>query len=194
MWNDNEIIKGCRKGSRKAQGALYDKYAPVLRVVCRRYLGNSTEVEDVLHDAMLKALGSISKYKAKGSFEGWLKRITMNTALDYLKKRSKTLRNSDTLSIEMELLPEQVNEKDSSLIGKYFSDELSSDDLLSAISELPDGYRVVLNMYAVDECSHKEISAQLGISESTSKSQLSRARKLLKKNLVERLKTQNHVR
>jgi RNA polymerase sigma-70 factor (ECF subfamily) len=194
MWTEADIIKGCKRGKRKAQEALYDAYAPSMRAVCRRYLGNRPESEDILHDALIKALGRIKDFKGKGSFEGWLKRICMTTALDYLKKSKRLLMDSETASLEMHEIKEEAENEKHGFIAELEEHDIGKDDILAAMETLPEGYRAILNMYVVDDLKHKDIAKRLGISENTSKSQLSRARSLLRKNLRKQMKKENYVR
>ena len=194
MWDDDKILKGCRQGRRKAQAALYEKYASSMRAVCRRYLGMRPESEDVLHDAMIKALGRMSQFKQKGSLEGWLKRIAMTTSLDYLNKHKKVVSNSQTMSLEIEETKAEEEEEDVGFMADLKKHNIGSKEIFSAMDNLPDGYRAILNMYVVDNIRHKEIAKRMGISANTSKSQLSRARKLLKKNISDMMKGEKHVR
>ncbi|SRR6056297_1877233 len=194
MWTDEEIIKGCKRGKRKAQEALYDAYAPSMRAVCRRYLGRRPESEDVLHDALIKALGKINHFKGKGSFEGWLKRICTTTSLDYLKKRKRLLMDSETASLEIHELSEETEDEKHGFMADLEAHEIGKNEILAAMDALPEGYSAILNMYVVDDLKHKDIAKRLGISENTSKSQLSRARKLLKKNLSKQMKKKHYVR
>lgn len=170
--DEQELIQGCRKGDRAAQKRLYDTFSAKMYTLCCRYVKNSMEAEDVLVTAFTKILDKIDQYKSEGSFEGWIRRIVVNEALTWLRRN----RN---MYLELEL--EAANyEPDYQTI----SDHLEAEDLLKMIGELPSGYRVVFNLYAIDGYSHKEIAEQLGISENTSKSQLSRARASLQKLLT----------
>lgn len=171
--DEQELIKGCIRRERGAQKRLYDTFSSKMFALCSRYVKNSMEAEDVLVTAFTKILDKIDQYKGEGSFEGWIRRIVVNEALTWLRRN----RN---MYLELEL--EAANyEPDYQTI----SDHLEAEDLLKMIGELPSGYRIVFNLYAIDGYSHKEIAEQLGISENTSKSQLSRARAYLQKLLTD---------
>ncbi len=170
---ENELIQGCLRHDRSAQKLLYDTYASKMYGVCYRYIKDSMEAEDVLITSFTKVFDKIDQFKQEGSFEGWIRRIVVNEALTCLRKKR-------SMYLETEL--EQV---DYNLNYKNLSDHLEAEDLLAMVNELPTGYRIVFNMYAIDGYSHKEIAEHLGISENTSKSQLSRARTHLQKVLKE---------
>lgn len=171
--DEQELINGCRRRDRTAQKRLYDTFSAKMYALCCRYVKDSMEAEDVLIGAFTKILDKIDQYKNEGSFEGWIRRIVVNESLTYLRRN----RN---MYLELEL--EAANyEPDYQTV----SDHLEAEDLLKMIGELPSGYRIVFNLYAIDGYSHKEIAEQLGISENTSKSQLSRARTYLQKLLTD---------
>lgn len=170
---EEELITGCRKRERNAQKALYDTYSSKMYGLCYRYLKDAMEAEDVLIVAFTRIFERIDQFKGEGSFEGWIRRIVVNEALTCLRKRR-------TMHLETEL-----KEADYQLDYKNLEDHLEAEDLMQLINALPTGYRIVFNMYAIDGYSHKEIADSLGISENTSKSQLSRARTYLQKALKE---------
>jgi RNA polymerase sigma factor (sigma-70 family) len=170
---EDELIKGCLKRERHAQQALYDQYSSKMYALCYRYVRHAMEAEDVLVMAFTKIFDRIEQFKGEGSFEGWIRRIMVNEALTHLRK-------SRAMYVETEL--EQADREPD---YDQLSDHLEAEDLQKMIQELPPGYRLVFNMYAIDGYSHKEIAEQLGISENTSKSQLSRARTYLQKILME---------
>jgi RNA polymerase sigma-70 factor (ECF subfamily) len=192
MWDDEKIIHGCNKGKRKAQAVLYDKYASSMRAICIRYLGARPEAEDILHDALIKALSKISQFNQKGSLEGWLKRIAMTTSIDYLNKSKKLLFDTQTASVDIENIRENESEKETNFYVELSNQKIDKIKVLEVIKSLPDGYRAILNMYVIDGLKHKEISERLDISVNTSKSQLSRARKMMKDKINELLKTTTH--
>jgi RNA polymerase sigma factor (sigma-70 family) len=169
---EEELIKGCLRQERSAQQQLYDFYSSKMYGICYRYVKNPMEAEDVLITAFTKIFERIQQFKGDGSFEGWIRRIMVNEALTHLRK-------SRTMYLETEI--EQAEREPD---YDRLADQLQAEDLLKMIGELPAGYRVVFNMYAIDGYSHKEIAEQLGISENTSKSQLSRARTYLQKVLA----------
>lgn len=171
---DEELIKGCKRGDRTAQKRLYDTYSAKMYALSYRYVKDSMEAEDVLVKAFTKILDRIDQFKGAGSFEGWIRRVVVNEALTYLRRSRSMYLEAELEAAERE--PDYQN----------ISDHLEAEDLLNMIQELPSGYRIVFNLYAIDGYSHKEIADQLGISENTSKSQLSRARTYLQKLLVSR--------
>lgn len=170
--NEHELVKGCVKRERNAQKHLYEIYSSKMYALCLRYVKDSMQAEDILVTAFTKVFEKIGQFKHEGSFEGWIRRIVINEALAYLRK-------SRSMYIETEL--EQAHQEPD---YGHLSDHLEAEDLLTMIRELPAGYRIVFNMYALDGYTHKEIAAHLGISENTSKSQLSRARAYLQKILA----------
>jgi len=166
-----QLIQKCKKQDLKSQEQLYKLYANKLFAVSLKYSRNYEEAEDNLQDAFLTILKKIAQYKNKGSFEGWMKRIVINTALQRYRKQD-VFQIIDEESIKE---PEvEVNEE-----------ELSLPFLLQIIQELPDRYRMVFNLYALDGFSHKEIAEMMNISTGTSKSNLARARKILKSKVEE---------
>jgi len=164
-----------------AVGALYDKHAPWLLAVCLRYTGNREDAEDVLHDGFMKIIRSLPTWKQTpgSSVEAWMRRIMVNTALNYIRDHKK-----ERMFTELEPALESLHEasEDDDAFGGC---EFTKDQLLSFVCELPSGYRTVFNLYVMEDYSHKEIAAMLGISENTSKSQLMKARSALKKRLLE---------
>jgi RNA polymerase sigma factor (sigma-70 family) len=171
--SENELIKGCLKRENSAQKQLYDTYSAKMYGLCYRYVKDSMEAEDILVTAFTKVFDKIEQFKNEGSFEGWIRRIVVNEALTYLRRN-----RSMYLETELEQADREPN-------YDSLSDHLEAEDLMKMIQALPTGYRIVFNLYAIDGYSHKEIGEQLGISENTSKSQLSRARTYLQKLLVE---------
>ncbi|MGB5189529.1 RNA polymerase sigma factor [Robiginitalea sp.] len=169
---EKELIKKCIKGSRVAQEALYRIHAPVLYGICLKYSRNKTEAEDNLHDSFMTIYEKIHQYKYKGSFEGWLKRVTINTVLQKYRKK-------EPLKLLSEI-PDQGEE-----MGLE-EPEISLALLLKYVQELPQKYRLTFNMYVMDGFSHKEISEALGTSEGTSKSNLSRARMILQEKILKK--------
>jgi RNA polymerase sigma factor (sigma-70 family) len=171
--SEQEMIEGCKKGDRHAQKLLYDRFSEKMFAVCCRYVKDKMEAEDVLVTAFTKILDRIGQYKGDGSFEGWIRRVIVNESLSYLRRNKSMYLETDIEAADLEPNYERLES------------QLEAEDLLKLISELPSGYRIVFNLYAIDGYSHKEIGDQLGINESTSKSQLSRARTLLQKRLME---------
>jgi RNA polymerase sigma factor (sigma-70 family) len=170
---EDELIKGCLRRDGNAQRQLYDIFSSKMYSICYRYVKDSMEAEDILVTSFMKVFDKINQFKNEGSFEGWIRRIVVNEALTYLRRNR-------SMYLETEL--EQADrEPDYNMLG----DHLEAEDLMNMIKELPTGYRIVFNLYAIDGYSHKEIADQLGISENTSKSQLSRARTYLQKMLAD---------
>jgi RNA polymerase sigma factor (sigma-70 family) len=170
------LIQSCIKQNRQAQEALYQQYKKTLFVLCLKYCANQDEAEDNLHNSFIEIFTNIKKFDNKGSFEGWMKRITINKAIDSYKKT-------------YQLTPIKDDFED-----KIFIDEnefsCSLDEMLIMIQELPNQYRLVFNLYELDDYSHQEIATMLSISESTSKSNLHRAKVILKEKISN--KTQFH--
>lgn len=167
-----ELILKCKKQDIKAQGELYKKFSGILFSVCLKYSPNYHEAEDSLQDAFITIFKRIEQFKGKGSFEGWMKRVTVNTVLQkYRKQKVFNLTNEEQLEEEV-----VVEVEDNSVPLDY---------LLKIVQELPDRYRLVFTMYVLDNYSHKEISELVGISVGTSKSNLARARGILKTKVEE---------
>jgi RNA polymerase sigma-70 factor (ECF subfamily) len=174
-----DIIKGCKRGKRKSQEALFRLFADKMFGVCRYYTKDYTEAEDILHDGFLKVFDKISKFREEGSLEGWIRRIMINTALERIR------RNHHMYSLAEEQadnIPEETVPVES---------QITENELMEMIQELTPQYRLVFNLYAIEGYSHKEISTMAGISEGTSKSNLARARVILQKKIMQR--TENEV-
>ncbi|MFV0540871.1 MAG: RNA polymerase sigma factor [Aestuariibaculum sp.] len=174
----DQLIDSCKKNDTKAQSELYKLFSGKLFALCLKYSRNYTEAEDHLQDAFLTIFDKINQYKHKGSFEGWLKRITVNTVLQqYRKEKVFEITNENAIeAVEVEVEEETI----------------SFDFLLKTIQELPDRYRLVFNLYVLDGYSHKDISAMLNITIGTSKSNLARARYILKET-IEDYKTKQDI-
>ncbi len=171
--NKDEIslIEACIKGETKAFKRLYDIHADTMYTICLRYMTNEDEAKDALQEGFIKVYKNLSKFKFKGSFEGWLKRIFVNTSIEQIRKRKLHLDVSDVVS-------------DSRLTQSPQTGQMDASKMMELVQKLPAGYRTVFNMYVVDGFSHKEISEELGITESTSKSQLFKARKQMQQWLT----------
>lgn len=165
----NKLIKKCANNDRRAQEEIYQLFAGKLFSICLKYSKNKQEAQDNFQDGFITIFNKIGQFKFKGSFEGWLKRVMVNTILQkYRQKR--------VLNIVTEEIPDEV-------IIDIDDDEISLDFLLNLIQELPERYRLVFNLYVLDGYSHKEISKMLRIAEGTSKSNLARARAILKQKI-----------
>lgn len=173
MSEIKKIIKGCLAGNRRDQELLYRRHASRLYAVCLQYSGNEEEARDILQEGFIKIFENLESYKFEGSFEGWMRRITVNTALEKYRSRFNLYRVDD-----IDLIPEPDAEPDTTDWAG-----LDAADLLGIIMELPPKYRVVFNLYAIEGYSHKEISKMVNISEGTSKSNLARARIILQRRV-----------
>ena len=172
--NEEILVKKCIEGDNRAQKKLFDLFAPKLFGVCLRYMKDHDLAQDTLQDGFVKIFTKLSNYNGKGSFEGWMRRIVVNTCLDQLRKDQKLKMNTSIDDVSFLV-------KD----NHWIEEELTAKDLLKLVESLPDGYRVVFNMFAIEGYSHKEIAEQLNISENTSKSQFSRAKSHLRRKLIE---------
>lgn len=172
--NEKELIEACKNNDVRAQKLLYETFACKMMSVCLRYADNREMAEDFLQDGFIKVFSSIRSYSYEGSFEGWMRRIFVNTALEALRKND-LLRNGVELNA---LEPQQ--EADYSAVEK-----ISADELMELIAQLPPGFRTVFNMFAIEGYSHREIAETLNINESTSRSQYTRAKRLLQKWIKE---------
>ncbi|MEM1321252.1 MAG: RNA polymerase sigma factor [Bacteroidota bacterium] len=166
---DDQLIKGCIEGRAAYQQLLYKVFSSKMFGVCLRYAGDFHSAEDILQEGFIKVFNKLDYYRGEGSFEGWMRRIFINTAIEYYRKSARQYRCEELK------FPD-----DHSLSGNALQN-LMRDDLLKVIQQLPDGYRTVFNLYAIEGYNHKEIGKMLDISEGTSKSQLARARIYLKK-------------
>lgn len=174
MVTDEELINGCVRGSERAQQALYNQYAGKMYAVCLRYARTPSDAADILQEGFVKVFTKIGQYHFQGSFEGWIRKIMVNTALRTYQRRRYSFEFSG-----YEQLPEVTVE--SSALGL-----LAEGELMAMINRLPEGYRIVFNMVAIEGYAHAEVADALGIQESTSRSQLTKARRWLAEQI------QNH--
>ena len=172
---DIQLIESCKKGDRAAQKAIYDLLAPRMFPVCIRYIGDRALAEDILQDGFITLFTRLDSYKGDGSFEGWARRIFVTTALMSLRKKD-ALKMSDELDAARNLKTETTSQ----------IEEIGYQELMELIMSLPPGFRTVFNMYAIEGYSHKEIADTLGITETTSRTQFSRARAWLQAKIKER--------
>lgn len=166
---EKELIRGCKEEKQSFQKKLYDKYSSKMYAVCLRYAKNSSEAQDILQDGFVKVFDNMNQYAFQGSFEGWIRKIMVNTALNHCRKLSYKLEVNG-----MEELPEMQIE--SKAISK-----LSEQEILQMIQSMPDGYRLVFNLYVIEGYKHEEIAQMLKISKNTSRSQLSKGRKFIQR-------------
>lgn len=164
---ETDLIRGCINGDRRMQEALYNRFSPRMYAVCLRYAGNAEEAEDILQEGFIKIFKKLDTFRSEGSFEGWIRRIFVNTAIEHFRRK----RYLQTVSEKEE---NTIEGKDISVL-----DKMAAKDIMALIKELSPGYRTVFNMYVVEGYTHKEIADMLNISEGTSKSQLSRAKVIL---------------
>lgn len=169
--NEAELIKGCINEERASQQKLFKAYAGKMLVVCMRYTRNRQEAEDILQDGFVRVFDNIRKFSFNGSFEGWVRKIMINCAL-------RNYRKSSYQKEQIGIADDYDMPTNATVIEK-----LSEQELLALIDELPEGYKMVFNLYAIEGYSHKEIAEMLVINEGTSRSQLNKARKYLQKKL-----------
>ena len=173
---DIEIIKGCIKDDALCQKSLFNRYASALLGICMRYARNKEDAEDILQDSFIKIFKKISQFKGEGSFEGWMRRVVVNTAL----KKYTVSRYTKEFSVEEvkdTVLP------DSNDVPAF--NHLTEKDLLVLIHNLPDGYRIIFNLYVIEGFQHDEIANMLGIQPGTSRSQLVKARQMLQREIIQ---------
>jgi RNA polymerase sigma factor (sigma-70 family) len=177
--SESDLISGCIDGNRRMQEELYRRFSPRMYAVCLRYAGSSEEAEDILQEGFIKIFKKLGSFRSEGSFEGWIRRVFVNTAIEHFRRKRYL---------------QPISEKEENTIeGKSISvlDQLAERDILALVRELSPGYRTVFNMYVVEGYTHKEIGDILGISEGTSKSQLSRAKVILQ-GMVKKFMDQNN--
>lgn len=172
---DEELIDKCLGGDQRAQKELFDKFSRKMMSVCMRYIHDREQAEDVLQDGFVKVFTHLKSFKRQGSFEGWIRRTMVNTALDHLRKAKNLHIDADISEAEF------LAGEDEKVVGK-----MRVEELMQLISEMPPGYRTVFNMYAIEGYSHQEIADELGVTESTSKTQYRKARNYLMNIIVER--------
>jgi len=175
MDSDRQLIEGVLKKDPKAQETMYRRFAPKMYGVCLRFARNTMEAEDILQEGFIKVYTYLKDYRYEGSFEGWIRRTFVNTAINFYRRKSKELLE---VSIQQHEIAVPFN--------ATIIENLSVKELLKLIQELPEGYRIVFNLNVMEGYTHKEIAELLGISENTSKSQLSRARTALQKKINHR--------
>jgi RNA polymerase sigma-70 factor (ECF subfamily) len=168
---EENIIRGCMQNNAACQRMLFDTYAGKMLSVCYRYTGNQHDAEDILQEAFIKIFAHIHQFKWEGSFEGWLRRIVVNTALKALqKKKIHFAEVNETTSGSIQVEPDTFS-------------SLQIEQLMGMLKKLPDGYRVVFNLYVIEGYDHEEIAKMLNIQASTSRSQLVKARKMLQQQI-----------
>lgn len=172
---ENDLINGSIAGDRRIQEMLYQRFAPKMYAVCLRYSNNSDDAQDLLQEGFIKVFRNLEKFRKEGSFEGWIRRVFVNTAIEHYRRKI----NLNTISEKEERTIED---------GSWnVLDQMAAKDIIELVQELSPGYRSVFNMYVIEGYSHKEIGDMLEISEGTSKSQLARAKAILQKKVQEHL-------
>lgn len=193
MTEINELIARVRKRKRGSQKELFDRYVPLMRAICLRYARNYAEAEDIVQEGFIKVFTRIEQYTGKGNFEGWMKRVFVNTAINYIKKNRNILFHYDLNDSNMGDNQSYGNDNDYHIKKMGITDyDFSEQEILSIVNSLPDGYKLVFNLFAIEQLKHKEIAKMLNISISTSKSQLSRARKVIQNSLYELAEAKNN--
>ena len=174
--NEAALVKGCKEGNAHAQKTLYNRYAEQLMMICLRYIGNKEDAQDVLMQSLVECFKNIHgfEHRGEGALKAWLKKVTVNHCLMQLRKQRNIFRELDDALAEQ--LPETQSENPLA--------QLSAKEIMQWIQELPPGYRTIFNLYVFEDMGHKEIAAALNISESTSKSQLHKARTLLQTKIT----------
>lgn len=182
IFSESDIISGCLEGNRRMQEELYRRFSPRMYAVCLRYAGNAEEAEDILQEGFIKIFKKLDSFRGDGSFEGWIRRIFVNTAIEHFRRKK--------------YLQPVTEKEENTMEGKSLSalDGLAEKDILALVQELSPGYRTVFNLYVVEGYTHKEIGDILNISEGTSKSQLSRAKVILQDMVKQFIDTQRGVR
>ncbi len=168
---ETDLIKGCIDGNRQMQELLYKKFSTKMYGVCLRYSGNVDDANDLLQEGFIKVFKNLLKFRGDGSFEGWMRRIFVNTSIEHFRKKVK-------LYNVTEVQENTIEDPDLNVL-----DTLAERDIITLVNELSPGYKTVFNMHVIEGYSHKEIADMLGITEGTSKSQLARAKGVLKKSL-----------
>lgn len=174
ITDEQELIAGCIEGKSWAQRAIYDRYAPSMMSVCVRYVADRETARDLLQEGFIKLFTKIESYSGTGAFGGWVRRIFVTTALEYLRQNDALKQSTDIDEVGYHIENDEIS----------VLEKISADDLMACVAQLSDGYRTVFNLYAIEGYSHAEIADMLGISEGTSRSQFMRARKILQKSVL----------
>ena len=182
--DENEIVKGCLRNDRVCQKALYDNYFSPMLGVCSRYSNSEEQANDILHDGFLKVFMGLKNFNNSGTLEGWVRRIMVNTCIDRLRRSKENYNIVSTVHPDQIIIdvPEEIDNED------IFRD-IEKKDILKAVRKLTPAYRTVFNLYVIEDYSHQQIADMLEISEGTSKSNLSKAKFNLRKNLIHLIKT-----
>lgn len=171
--NEPDLIRGCLAGDSRMQEVLYNRFAPKMYAVCLRYSNNTEDAQDLLQEGFIKIYRNLDRFRAEGSFEGWVRRVFVNTSIEHYRRKMNI---------------SSTSEREEALVEDHSwnaLDKLAEKDIIRLVQDLSPGYRTVFNMYAIEGYSHKEIGNMLNISEGTSKSQLARAKGILQKRVEE---------
>jgi RNA polymerase sigma-70 factor, ECF subfamily len=206
VFNEKAIIEGCKKYHKSAQMELYRKYAPLMRGICMRYVNHNNEVEDILHEGFLKVFNKIHEFKGYGSFEGWIKRVIINNAINQYYKNHKHKNHVDIN--ENEIVESIIDETDITTpdYDEVKPDDLNSEmidrlglthvELLGVLNQVPEPFKIVFNLHCIEHFKHEEIAVVLNIDINTSRTRLLRARKLIKQLLyriyMDRINQKSH--
>ena len=172
---ESDLIQGCIDGNRQMQEILYKRFSPKMYGVCLRYSGNVEDANDLLQEGFIKIFKNLQKFRGEGSFEGWIRRIFVNTSIEHFRKKVKLYNVTEVQENTIEDFELNV------------LDSMAEKDIIFLVNELSPGYKAVFNMHVIEGYSHKEIAHILGITEGTSKSELARAKGVLKKSLEKRI-------
>ncbi|MGC9471902.1 MAG: RNA polymerase sigma factor [Bacteroidales bacterium] len=176
-YTTEELVQGCLENKREFQRMLYDQYAPAMYGICLQYAGNRNQAKDILQDVFIKIFRNLHQFEGKGSLEGWIRRVITNTAIDHFKTKKR-----------IHFIPGEETQTEKGYVEEDIISQLQTSHLLECVSRLPEGARIIFNLHTLEGYNHQEISEKLNISVGTSKSQLNRAKTLLKKWISAELK------
>lgn len=184
-FSEEELVRGCKKLDRSCQRMVFDKYENRMRGVCFRYANTTSDIDDLLQEGFIRVFSNIKKFnwKGEGSFEGWIKRVMINTAINYYKQ---TLKHANNVSLDD--CDYQIENSDNTKLElSIIENAYSQNELMDLLSLVPLEFRIVFNMYAIEGYKHNEIAKHLKIKEETSRTRLLRAKKIMQKHLIETL-------
>ena len=193
-----EVIKECRQYNKLAQKILYERYSPAMKGICLRYVGNPDIAKDLLQEGFIKVFSNIRKFSGSGSFEGWMKRIFINTTISYLRDQQKALKNLKIEDVEESSITEPATYSNEPILEFGKNEPLSNQnnfelvsladfselELLNVLENIPEKFRVVFNLYCIEDIKHEEIAEILKIDTATSRTRLLRARQMIQKELI----------
>lgn len=194
MADLDQILKECKQYNKFAQKLLYDRYAPIMKGICFRYVSDPDMVKDIVQEGFIKVFSKIKQYSGNGSFEGWMKRIFINGAISHLRDQQKSLKHLNIEEVdETAFVEDNVNSIDDVSVNKdvigdfqlIISADFSESELLDVLNKIPVKYRTVFNLFCIENYKHEEIALVLDIDISTSRTRLLRARNIIQKELIE---------